>query len=53
LRAARRRFGPLRSVCHKHNVVGNFAYRGYSLDVDAGTGFPINERHPFCRGAVE
>jgi hypothetical protein len=45
-------FGPLRSVCHEHNMVGPFQYRGHALDADPTTGFPRDRRHPFWRGSL-
>jgi hypothetical protein len=48
-------FGPLRSVssvCHEHNMTGQFPYRGYSLDADAQSSFPTDRRHPFWRGSI-
>jgi hypothetical protein len=45
--------GPLRSTCAAHNRVGPFAKaREYSAAIDPASGYPVDSRHPFNRGAV-
>jgi hypothetical protein len=44
--------GPLRSVCHEHNMVGQFRHRPYRLDVDPRTGWPTDLRHPANTGKL-